>query len=572
MGTKVAEIFALFGIQRDQASFNKARDDLGRFVKQADTRMQALGKSIGKLGQKKVGTLGGVTSALGLGGMAGKLAPLAIGAGLVVAARDALKFDDALTMLDISSKGAMGSMDAVRSRVLAVSRATGVSKEELVAGSAAFVALTGDGKLASESMETFARVQKATGAAMEDIVGAAASINEQLGIQGPEFERAFSILVAGGKAGKIELKDMASLMASLSAQYKQFGASQGIGGLATIGSAFQITAKNFGSASEAATGLEALMTSLLQNSKQLKKEQGIDVFEEDGKTLRSLEAITSDIAGKNLNAAQTLALLHRKEAVNTFNALRDNRGQWEEIRQATINANDIQEDYDKRQASSSAKVAKLWNDIKITIAEAFTPERIEAFVAALKGAVELAAELGGWIKELTDGEKGKVAQMEGDDALQAALDKGGSVDAIAAAEMPEEPSFLMRQAEKTTAAGGIAAKTRGDRRALILAARRRKDADAKTAKNDAALRTEQFMRNPGLMEIEAHANAFDATAAPMVNMAKDKAGGGVQVTSPITVHTQPGADGKQIAVEVRSAWEKFWDAKVGDLSANAGGD
>jgi hypothetical protein len=55
-------------------------------------------------------------------------------------------------------------------------------------------------------------------------------------------------------------------------------------------------------------------------------------------------------------------------------------------------------------------------------------------------------------------------------------------------------------------------------------------------------------------------------------MAKDKAGGGVQVTSPITVHTQPGADGKQIAVEVRSAWEKFWDAKVGDLSANAGGD
>lgn len=574
---KIGDLWVSLGLKSDKKSFDKARLDLARFVDKADSKFATLGGSLKRALTSNVGTLKGITGPLKKVGIAAGV----IGAGLVVAAKDALAFDDSLNRLDISSRGAMGSMEKVRSRVLSVSRATGVSKEELVAGSAAFVALTGDGKMASDSMETFAKVVKATGSPMEDVVGSAAALNEQLGIGAKDFERAFSILIAGGKAGKIELKDMASLTASLAAGYKQFGASKGIGGVATLGSAFQIVAKNFGSASEAATGLDSLMGSILQNMKDLKA-IGVDPYEKDGKTLRSLEAITEDIGKKDLNATKVLGLLKRKEAVKTYNALHDNRRQWEEIRSSTLKANDVQEDYAKSGKSASAQISKSWNEIKVQVAAAFTPEVIGAFALAIKDAVQEVQDLatglkgiGEWLnKYVGEGDETTVSRMEGDDALDDALRGGGNLDAIAAQEAPEKLGWFGGALMAGAGALGIEDNTE-KQRLMIEAARARKAKNQGIAKTDAARYRKNFpgaafdtnLNDPNANFLGNEGPVLPPDAGAGANT------GSVTVSAPVnlTIHA-PSGDAKAIAHEVKKAISEHHESMVRDLDAAAGGE
>lgn len=444
---KVGELYYGLGVQPDAKSFAAARQNAKRFGKQVERDAQGIGRRInralfgtkgerdgqgrfvdgkrGLLGRGGAGKVLGRMGRFNVGGpaMMATGAVGAAGAAFGVAYKNAINFDDALTRLDISSSGAMGSMAQVREQILKVSSETGVAKEELLEGSAAFVALTGDGKAASQSLSTFARVQKATGADMKDIVGSAASLTEQLGIGAPLYEDAFSILVAGGKAGKIELNDMASLMASLGANFKQFAGSQGLGGLANLGAAFQITARNFGSASEAATGLESLMGSIIQHSGKL-KEAGVNVFEADGKTLKSLEGIVDAITSKGFNPTELIDLLGRKEAYKTLQALRDNRDEWGNIAKETRNAKDIAVDYDKYNQSASAQLKKAWNGIKIAVTSALTPERVRAFTEFLKDAIATASKLVGTLSRIP----GYVEFLQGEGAVarqdeQAAFEK-----------------------------------------------------------------------------------------------------------------------------------------------------
>ena len=431
-GLKVAEVFTAIGFQVDRGDLRKAEKEIDGLAQRTEKKLQratspfagrsshaamresmrreaALWKSeqirkqriherlaidshkrVKKAVAEKRGR-GVFGAGLGIAGGLTGLAALGIGLGAKEAFGNALAFDEQVNRLDVSAGGAMGSTGDIRQRLLEVSKASGIAKEELLQGAASFVALTGDGKAASESLATFAKVQTATGASMQDISGAAASLTQQLGIGAGEFERAFSILVAGGKAGKVELKDMAALMAPLSASFKQFGDSQGTGGLATLSGAFQVSARNFGSASEAATGLESLMGSLIQNSKKLKKE-GVDVFGEDG-SLRSLKDIVDSLAGKGFNPTKVIDLLGRKEAFATFQALRDNRQEWERIAQSSREANDIATDAARVQATSAFKLRAAWNSTKVALADALDPERVAIFTTALAGTLGVAAAL-----------------------------------------------------------------------------------------------------------------------------------------------------------------------------------
>lgn len=382
---KIADLFAALSIRADRRSFDQGRREVGKFAQETDRRLNNL-----RVGLNRRGTDAARNFAGGLG--VGSIGAAALGAALVSTAKDSLAFEESLIRLDVSARGTMGTMEQIQDQILKVSNATGVSKESLAEGSAAFVALTGDGKTAAQVMDVFARTQVATGAAMEDIVASAAAISQQLGVQGPEFERMFSILIAGGKAGKIELKDMAGLMASLSASFKQFGGSSGLGGAATIGAAFQVAAQNFGSASEAATGLEALMGSIIQNAKKLKK-AGVDVFDGAG-NLKSLQDIVTAMSNKNFGPTKLIELLGRKEAFKTFQALRDNRRTWDDITASTMKATDVADDYAKVSEARAVRAKKAWNQLKNEMTSIITPERLEGAAETAKDVGEAA---GGWL-------------------------------------------------------------------------------------------------------------------------------------------------------------------------------
>lgn len=394
---KIADLYAELSLKTDRTSFGRARDDLGRFVKGADKEFKGLGSRMASSisdGLKSIRSdlNSGLVKRVGLG---------AIGAGLVLAAKDSLKFEDSLVRLNVASRGAMGSMEDVRQRVMDVSKETAVGKDELLAGANAFIALTGDGKAAAEMLDLFGKAQVATNASMEDISAVAASMSQNLGLTSAEMEKGFSIMISGGKAGAIEMKDMAGLMAGLAAQSKQFAAGTGLEGTAKISAALQIARQDFGSAAEAATGLEAIMGSMIQNADKLKKE-GVNVFGADGKSLRDMKTIIEELAKKGLNQQQLIDIFGRKEALRAFNALTKVDGAWQKMIDDTLKANDVQEDYFAVSQSASHKVNKSFNDIKLAIADVFTPERLQGFAKILGGIVEAASRLVGMLEAVSD--------------------------------------------------------------------------------------------------------------------------------------------------------------------------
>jgi TP901 family phage tail tape measure protein len=387
----VAELFATLGIKPNEAEWARAKAKIDDFDKKTTSKFQRL--------KKNIGTGFGINIASGITNAARR-----VGGAMVDAGRDALNFNEQLTRLDIASKGSMGSMDQVQKQIFKVSKATGVAKEELLKGTAQFIALTGEGKAASESMKTFARVAVASGASMDDITTSAAALMQNMQIDPKDFEKAFSILIAGGKAGAIELKDVAGLMSEIAPLSERFAGGGGLGGLANLNAALQLTRRGAGSASQAATQLSSLMSAIVKNAAKLEKAK-IQVFTKDEngvKRMRSFSAIMKDLGESKLAKDPTLLIdaLGRKEAEAATIQLTKNRDAWDELAAGTMDANDVAEDYDKFQKSSAAKVKKAWNNVKVAVAEAFTPERVEAMSKALETALGFASDLVGAIEDV----------------------------------------------------------------------------------------------------------------------------------------------------------------------------
>lgn len=540
-GGKVADLFAALGIEPDKKSFDRARDELGRFVKQADSKLARVGKGLGKgflglgkaFGKAGLGVAGKAVKGAAIGGFA------ALTFGAKQAISDAIEFDSALTDLGISSAGAMGRFEDVRNRILDVSKATGVSKEQILGGARAFVALTGDGKAASESMLTFARVSKATGADMEDIAGSAAALVQQLRIAPGDMERAFSILVRGGKQGAIELKDMAQFMAGVSAQFKQFAGSEGTKGLATISSAFQIAAQNFGGdAAQTATGLERLMESFAQprTVKALKSLADIDVFTVDAngeKRLRSFTDLIEEISESPL-ATDPEKLAKAFESAPGKAALRaliENRVEWGRNYQATLQARDIGEDYATKQKSASAQLVKLWNDVKIAVAGAFTPERVAAFVEVVKAAAEAGKGVVGFLGDVA----GFLGFME-----------------------TKSEQFQRRQDVKALTED----KSLSDEQLAGLARYSENAASALKVRQGRARRASEMQQHAASLAETKGAFRFDQPTRP------DEYGQNVETN--ITVNVPAGSDAKAIGGAVRDAWEDFWHGKLRHVSGAGG--
>ena len=383
MKIQVAELFASLRISPEKL------DEVDKFLNKAGQRV---GKLAGRLNKEWGAKLGGAL----------KYGALGAAAALGVATKDALDFDALLGDIAIGSDGAVGSIEILRDKILKLSAAVGVSKEEIAGGVKKFVELTGDGKTAADSMEVFAKVAKATKAEMSDIAEVAAAMSQQMKIGSPEFEKAFSILIAGGKAGSVEFKNMAALLSEVSAAGSKFQGVTGTEGLASLSSAFQLVRQGFGGpqgANKAATSLVSLMGELGDKAKILRK-NGIRVWEKDptGKLVRrNFKDIVKDLAKLN---GQKRAEIFGLDASKALDELLKVEGAWDRLTETSRKANDLSTDFAKRQALASEKAANAWNLVKVRVAEAFTPERLQAFAELLGKSVELAIDLAGWVGEI----------------------------------------------------------------------------------------------------------------------------------------------------------------------------
>lgn len=372
---KIADLYALLGIRKDNKSFKKAETDVKRFADRTSKAMSKVGKAL--------------TS--NLAGLVGVSA-------LVIGARDAHAFRTSLLRLSIASKGSLGTLDQMQAKILEVSNATGIAKEEVLKGTASFISLTGDSETAAQSMGLFARVAQATGADIDDVARSGAALSQSMGIAGDDFEQAFSILIASGKAGSVELKDVSRVMAKLSAVSSNFAGGKGVDALAETGAALQLVTRAFGGkAKEGANALEQLMGSMVRAAPKLAK-VGVGVFNVDPKTGKKTRKAFADIVTDinnsklGLDPSKLIEVLGSKEALAAFEQLTKQPGEWESLTRATREATDTADDYAKASKNGAVKITKAWNKLKntatkffskITVALAFVIDNTEAFEIAV---------------------------------------------------------------------------------------------------------------------------------------------------------------------------------------------
>lgn len=526
---KVAELFAELGIELDEASMKKAEAWLNKLGKKAD-KFGEMNKKIGK----SIGTI--ATGVLGVAAAAG--------AALGIAVNDAMDFNKAITQLKISSAGAMGSADQMTAAFLRLSRATAISKEELVAGAQAYVAATGDGKGAIKATETFARVSRAASTPMGDVAKAGAAIQEQFALTSDQLEHAFDILIAGGKVGKIELTDMASLTSELAASYKMFGDSKGLNGLNTFGALFQVVAKDAGNAEGARTNLLNLFNAIGRAEFKLQKAFGKKAsIRQGGKAgkgerkdilsilqmLKQMQALDPEkfakAFGTDMQAGIALSAL----------TLNDRLQVLEQIKQTTTEAGVVAKDLAEVDMSPSGQAERAWNDLKITIAEAFTPDRLAAFAKILATTVDLASNLAGWIEYLMG--EGETRRDMGNAALDKLLIGNGTIQkpqrTMAEVERIASGKGSMRednQARDDLERGGADLDDYDERGmgwqdAVLQGIKRRKAYEKRVRMQDEARR-----KRAGEM------SAIDAMVAPPTVSAPGAAAGGTQISVQQTIN------------------------------------
>jgi TP901 family phage tail tape measure protein len=320
--------------------------------------------------------------------------------------RAVMDFENQLTRLQINAGKSSAEMDTFRQKARNLSKEVGLNANDILAGTVSYVDLTGDVDGAGAAMEGFARIAQASGSSVSDIATATAALKQSFNIKPEQVEAVFSGMIMQGKAGAVTLKDFAGELSSLAPKWAKFADSKSAGGIAQFGAAFQVARQGFGSASEAATGMEALMGGITMHAKDLRKFGKIEVFNKnkDGsKTLKSFEEIISSIEKSKLVKDPELmgkALGGRKEATDTLNVLLRARqnltatgNEYTDLVAKGKDAGAVQRDLATYLDSSSGKMATSWEGLRNSIAEALTPERIEGFANAMKDVASHAAEL-----------------------------------------------------------------------------------------------------------------------------------------------------------------------------------
>ncbi|WP_438752064.1 phage tail tape measure protein [Pararhizobium sp. O133] len=121
---------------------------------------------------------------------------------------------------------------------------------------------------------------QATGAQAEDIANTAIKASSALKLEAKEMQRAFDEMVAGGKAGQFEMKDMASFIPELANSFASLGYS-GHDGLKELIAILQTLREDTGSAEAAATQAQNIFGKMFSGDTAAKfKKFGIDLRKE----------------------------------------------------------------------------------------------------------------------------------------------------------------------------------------------------------------------------------------------------------------------------------------------------
>lgn len=198
----------------------------------------------------------------------------------------------------------------------------GIGQDVIAEALDKFVGKTGELQTGRDSLESFAKTAKATGASIEDVAAAAGAISNKLG-DVPDKANAINkvmLAIAGqGKEGAVEIKDLASQMEKLTSQASKFQSNatlKGVAGtdvganIAMLGVLAQAARKTEkGSAAQATQASMAFIRDLTGQT-AIKRIGASTLFTDKTRTqLRDPQEIVKDIISKTKGDQTKLAYL-----------------------------------------------------------------------------------------------------------------------------------------------------------------------------------------------------------------------------------------------------------------------
>ncbi len=376
-----------------------------RAGKQRETAEKRASDKLATTRSARLERVGGLAKDAFLGGA---VALGALGTGLIgAAARDSIRLGDASSRIAIAGRGA--GQTAVDARTLsrefeATAMATpGIKAADVAEAVGAFVGKTGNLDVARQSQGDFATVASASGASIQDVATAAADLMEKFDVKTvDEMRTAMAALTFQGKKGSFELKDAAAQFGKLSAAASRFGLDKGARGVATLGGLTQIARSSTGSSEQAASAVEASLRQLVSKEGDIKKNFGVDVFADAGKTkTRDVRDVLGEtIAGAKGNLPDLQKIFGEEgirgisPLISTFNEGKNSSGAKDEAGQVAdglkklreqldgaIDApgdwSEVQKDAALAQKATSAQVTAAWENMVGIVSERLTPVLLE---------------------------------------------------------------------------------------------------------------------------------------------------------------------------------------------------
>ncbi|MBX5082166.1 phage tail tape measure protein [Rhizobium lentis] len=225
---------------------------------------------------------------------------------------------------------------------------------------------------------------QASGSATEDIANTAIKAASALKIQTSEMQKAFDVMVAGGKAGQFELKDMAAYIPELANSFASLG-YEGQGGLKQLIALLQTLREDTGSASAAATQAQNIFGKMFSSDTAKKfSDFGIDLRREMEAAKKSGEdAVTALVRLSNEAVKGDLSklplLFTDQEFRLGMQSLMTSADSYKKFIDA-VNSNKVDgtvmRDLDRVLQGTQSKIDQLsssWDKLKLSFGETIAP-------------------------------------------------------------------------------------------------------------------------------------------------------------------------------------------------------
>ena len=234
----VDELIAILGYdikgQDKLRKFARGMDDAEKKARSSAKAFSGLGRSVG-----------------------GALAGLGAGSAVKASITRFAEFERTLNRIGITAGASAQATARAGQTVQNMAKDFAMPIDRAVAGLDTLVA---SGKSLDEAMQFLPSVlatAQASGAATEDIANTALKAADALKIQAKDLQNAFDIMVAGGKAGQFELKDIAQYIPTLAGSFASIG-YKGEDGLKKLIALMQTVRQDTATAGDAATQLQNL--------------------------------------------------------------------------------------------------------------------------------------------------------------------------------------------------------------------------------------------------------------------------------------------------------------------------